>query len=430
MLETSCLFTEAADKLIKEELSEFILSTVDRAEFNVTWHLPDMVRAERKHQMLIRAERLIPQLEKVESLLGHKFGISKETLDDRVEVVISRETTRHNLQLRSLDVSKVDWNDLISRSVQRRPPFDPGEKEKGFRDAIVLETFGQIIEDLPKSPQSCRLVLMSGDRLLTEAAQERASGRSNITYTGDLEEIQTMLNALASALTQEAVDKILPAASALFWTKDDKSTLYYKETVAAKISEKFPKELAAIPAGFTRSITKQVLIRAPAFLSKANQRLTFSSRVTHEVEATKTVWRPPSALQTTGGLLAGIGVPSTNSAVNSSGSGVTGPSTNAGLFNAGMLGSSFRTTGPSASNITPGIGALAGTSSGGFSLPLASSQHLSNPSPPPSVPEEIRRAGRHVFEVFWSATLMANGTIKNAKIENIEHKISAWEEEL
>ena len=77
VLETSCLFTEAADKLVREELSAFILSTLESKEFDVTWHLPDIARAERKHQMSLRAQRFIPQLAKVENLLGIRSGYQR-----------------------------------------------------------------------------------------------------------------------------------------------------------------------------------------------------------------------------------------------------------------------------------------------------------------------------------------------------------------
>jgi PIN domain-containing protein len=313
ILDTNCLFTEAADKLIKQELSEFILASIERKEFQVTWHLPQIVQFERKHQMALRAQRLIPHLEKVESLLGHAFGISKEHLDERVDAVIAREVQRHNLQLRALDTSKVDWNEVIVRSVQRRPPFDPGDKEKGFRDAVALETFCQIIDDLPKSPQSARIVLMSADQLLTEAARERVGARSNVAFTGELEEIRSMLNALASALTQEMVEKIVPVASAIFFETDTKDTLYHRADVSGLIANEYAKELISRPNSFTRSSIKNILINAPAFLAKSGQRLTFSSRITYVAEATKVVSRHPAAAGTGSitniptGAVAGLG---------------------------------------------------------------------------------------------------------------------------
>jgi len=446
VLETSALFTDAADKLIKQELSELIQDANSRGEFNVTWHLPDIVKSERKHQMTLRAYRLLPHLQKVESLLGHAFGISKEVLDERVEAAIAKEVALHKLQLRVLDASQVDWNDMVERSVQRRPPFDPGDKEKGFRDAIVLETFHQITEDLPKSPQSCRVVLISGDQLLTDAVQERVSSRSNVAVIGDLEEVRTMLNALASALTQEMIGKIVPIASAKFFASGDESTLYYKSQLGSSIATKYRDVLMSGPPTFTATVVKRVLINSPAFLAKSGQRLTFSSRITYEMEATKATWRTPAA---TGGLLAHIAP---------SGVSLTGPSSGA-VTPGGLLSGLFTgTTGPGPTGPTGpsgtigstgpiGPAGLTGTSNyfgpsghnSAFgstgSIPTSgptvwsNQPHLANPPPPPMVREEIRRAGRHIFEVTWSATLTMGSSVKNLKVEHIELKQSVWEEE-
>ena len=439
VLETSCLFTEAADKLVREELSAFILSTLENKEFNVTWHLPDIARAERKHQMTLRAQRFIPQLAKVENLLGYSFGISKETLDERVEAAIAREIQRHKLQVRKLDVSKVDWEDLISRSVQRLPPFDPGEKEKGFRDAVVVETFSQLIENLPKSPQSCRIILMSGDQLLIEAARKKTGARTNVAFTGDQEEVTTMLNALASALTQEMIERILPVASERFFSSENEASIYSREAIGQRIRNEFSNNLKSLPSGFTDSTVKRILIRAPAFLGKKGQRLTFSSRITYEVEATKTVWRPPPASPGGLGLLANI-APAGNPTFASVG---TVTPSSAGLLG-GLFGSSG-TTGTLGSSSASGTTGPTGIAAGGGSYNLGtqlsptgpttsvgmfgSSPHLSNPSSPPHIREEIRRAGLHVFEVIWSATLTSGGAITKPKVEKIEHKSTIWEEE-
>lgn len=435
VLETSALFTDAADKLVREELSAFILNTLENTDLNVTWYLPDIVRAERQHQMTLRAQRFIPQLEKVESLLGHSFGISKETLDERVQAAITREIQRHKLQVRKLDVAKVDWDDVICRSVKRLPPFDPGEKEKGFRDAVVVETFCQLIENLPKSPQSCRIILMSGDQLLTEAARQKTSARTNVVLTGDQEEVTTILNALASALTQEVIARILPVASERFFKSDNHSTIYYKDEIAQRIRKEFSDQLSSLPAGFTKSTVKNILIRAPAFLAKKGQRLTFSSRITYEIEAKKVVLRPPPASLGGVGLLANIAPAGFSSGT------VTAPSAGilSGLYSpppsltAGTLTTSNTLGGTGPQGFTAGTNSLGSlinptgpTASVGM---LGSAPHLSNPSSQPPIPEEIRRAGQLVFEVTWSATLTASGAIANPKVERIDHRSTAWEEE-
>jgi hypothetical protein len=431
VLDTNSLFTEAADKLIRAELSQFILSLLGRGEVDITWHLPEIVHAERKHQMMVRARRLLPHLGKVENLLGCTFGITDELLEERVDAAIKREIERHKIEMHALDVSKVNWDELISRSVQRRPPFDPGENEKGFRDAVVLETFCQLIEDLPKSPQSCRIVLMSGDSLLTEVAREKTSTRANVAFTGDLEEIRTMLNALASELTQEVVSKILPKASEMFFTKGNDKSLYYSEAIYNRITSDFGQQLANLPdKEFTKSVAKIIRIGQPTFLAKKGQRLTFSSRVTYEVEAAKIVWRSPPALHLTSGVGSTITSPSN--------AGLSG-----GLFGAvptGVVGSPAGSTlfipplrhDLGTSRLFSGAGLLAGLSGITPSLgPTGTFGVLSNqPSAVPQlIPEEIRRDGEHVFEITWHATLTAAGKLTKPKVEKIEHKSTSWQEQ-
>jgi hypothetical protein len=315
VLDTNCLYTDAADKLIREELSSFILKSLDGEEVNVVWHLPEIVRAERQHQMMRKAQHLLPHLAKVESLLGHAFGITSETLEERVVAAIAREIERHKLVLHDLDVAKVNWVDVILRAVQRRPPFEPGEKEKGFRDAIVLETFLQLIDGLPKSPQNCRIIMMSGDQLLTDVARERTTERNNVFFTGNIEDVQTLLNTLASTLTQEMVEKILPIASDKFFKRGDETTIYYRDRVYDRIVADSPEQLNSLPdSEYTSSAIRSIKIGVPTFLEKKRQRLRFSSRVIFEVEATKVVRRPPPLHA---GLPAGSGIFNTGSPLGS-----------------------------------------------------------------------------------------------------------------
>ena len=42
---------------------------------------------------------------------------------------------------------------MLSSALIRRPPFE-AETEKGFRDAMVLETFDQLVRGLPEKAAS------------------------------------------------------------------------------------------------------------------------------------------------------------------------------------------------------------------------------------------------------------------------------------
>jgi hypothetical protein len=94
IFDTSCLFVDAADKLIGDEIGEFVLSTNAGLEIDVRWHLPQLAVDERKYQMNLRANRLLPHIEKVERLLGHNLAITPEILKGGVDSVIQRELER------------------------------------------------------------------------------------------------------------------------------------------------------------------------------------------------------------------------------------------------------------------------------------------------------------------------------------------------
>jgi hypothetical protein len=156
VLDTNCLFTEAADKLLCSDISEFIQNDSPQLGLKISWHIPSIVKAERKHQMLERGKRLLPALSKVESLLGHALGINEEVLGSRVDDAIKRQMEQHGLCELGIATEKVNWNEVINSAVLKLPPFEAGEKEKGFRDALILEAFSQLAEAAPKSSISAK----------------------------------------------------------------------------------------------------------------------------------------------------------------------------------------------------------------------------------------------------------------------------------
>jgi hypothetical protein len=91
----------------------------------------------------------------------------------RIKQVVERQMTQLGLEELRLDPSTVDWERFMIDAAHRRPPFEPGEKEKGFRDAIILECFLQRIEN-SRWPTPPRIVLVTGDKLLRTAAEARA----------------------------------------------------------------------------------------------------------------------------------------------------------------------------------------------------------------------------------------------------------------
>src|ERR1019366_2686769 len=131
-------------------------------------------------------------------------------------------------------------------AVYRRPPFQLGDKEKGFRDALLVEAFTQLVAESPKSPQVCRVVLISADALVKEAVEARISETSNVAVLHDIEALKGLVNTLISQVDEAFIEMLKPKASKLFFiTGEREDTLFFKEGIVRLLQGRFTKELAS-----------------------------------------------------------------------------------------------------------------------------------------------------------------------------------------
>lgn len=225
------------------------------------------------------ALQLLPPLNKLEKLLGHGLGISEPILKQRVSDAISKHLTTLNLNVVEIEPTKVDWSRIIHNSAYRLPPFEHGEKEKGFRDAMIIESLRQLIDQSPVTPSVCRIVLVTEDKLLRQAAEEIASGVQNVRIVQDLEELKGLINTLVSEVGEDFISELTPKAQAIFFIKEDKSTLYYKDEIRKKINDQFSAELASMPDGVTELESNTWFVGKPRFVKKSGQRIFWVNRI-------------------------------------------------------------------------------------------------------------------------------------------------------
>src|SRR5262249_14790224 len=150
-------------------------------------------------------------------LLPSASEFGKDKLIARVEEVIQAQIKEQEIEVVDLEVTAVDWTSLIKRAVLRHPPFEAGDKEKGFRDAIVLETFAQLHQKLRLSGPD-KQVLLSNDSLLAEATHERMVGIDNVLLVKTWKELETLVSAAAASLQQSAAEKLVERAGLRFQT--------------------------------------------------------------------------------------------------------------------------------------------------------------------------------------------------------------------
>lgn len=288
VFDTNVLFTDSASDLVRQEAANLIKES-KFPDLEIRWYLPEMVRHERQYQMQKRALELLPPIARVERLLGHRLAITEQVLVDGVEKVVSQRFEELGLSNLALDCSKVDWGLIALDAVYRRPPFKDGETEKGFRDRVIVESFLQLVDDSPKTPNICRIVLVSNDGLVAQTVKVRTAGSTNTSVLKTVEELKGLINTLVSQVDETFLALLKPKAQKLFFIPDDQSTFVYKQRVLEQLKEKFASELSAHPAGATSRKNGTWFVHPPNFVKKSGRRIQWASRIEVETEASKTI---------------------------------------------------------------------------------------------------------------------------------------------
>ena len=399
VFDTNILFTDSASDLVRQEAVNLIKESTF-PDLEIQWYLPEMVRHERQYQMQKRALELLPPIAKVERLLGHNLAINEQLLVDSVEKVVSLRLEELGLLSLALNDSKVDWRCVALDAAYRRPPFKDGETEKGFRDRIIVESFLQLVDDSPKTPNICRIVLVSGDGLVAQTVKARIAGLTNSGVLATLEELKGLINTLVSQVDEAFLAFLKPKAEKLFFIPKEESTLFYRERIKEKLNERFATELAAPPPGATSRTNGTWRISAPNFVKKTGRRIQWTSRIAVEAKASKTVSHSP-AIESSSLQIA----PTANRLSYYT-------------FISDLLTSQSAEVGNIARPVP-----LSGLAKPGGTINLANS--LVDFGPPSSV---TTHEGVDVYEVLWSADVTTSRELRRPSIDEIRHGEPTWEQ--
>jgi hypothetical protein len=294
MLDTNALFTGSASDLFRREVATLIEENRGLPDLKIRWIIPEVVRQERQFQMLQAALQYLPTLEKIERLIGHNLNITQEILETRVIEAITRQIEQYGIVIQSLDVSNVDWNRLIKDATNRRPPFELGEKEKGFKDAIIIETFVQIVAGAPVSPAAARIILVSNDQSVRNAANARFGSSKNVYILESVDALKGLINTLGSTVDEKYIEDIKDEAAKIFFEKDDRDSLYYKSDIRSSIYQELERAKFPLPARATKYSIQTLNFSDPRFIKKQRQRIYWSTRFEARLKASKSA--PPTSL--------------------------------------------------------------------------------------------------------------------------------------
>jgi hypothetical protein len=248
VIDTNALFTGSASNFLRKEVADLISQNSSLPDLTIRWIVPEVVRHERQFQMQQAALQMLPTIERLERLLGHNLNITREILDARVNEAVDRQVQEHGITVQPLSSTDVDWPRVILDASYRRPPFQLGEKEKGFRDALILETFLQIVQSSPASRSIVRLALVSADQLLRDAAQSRLASATNVHILESVDALKDLINTVGSSVDEQFIAAIKERAAGIFFKSGDEGTLYYKASVGTKLDQALGSASIKLPA--------------------------------------------------------------------------------------------------------------------------------------------------------------------------------------
>jgi rRNA-processing protein FCF1 len=151
----------------------------------------------------------------------------------------------NGIRVSAIPFEQINWKKLCSASVHRRPPFSPFEpvskSEKGFRDALILET---LKEELRRADK--KVIFVCNDDRLKQAAEKCRSGRE-LTIYSSLAEYLSYLQLENENFLTSVVAYIIDEGQKAFYSPDNPNCIYTQFNIPHRIQTEFPKQLAQKP---------------------------------------------------------------------------------------------------------------------------------------------------------------------------------------
>lgn len=289
VFDTNAIFNKEFDRTISQATRNLIARHSNHGDLGIRWVIPHVVRGEREFQMRNEYRDISSHVTKVESLFGQQWGITQQVVEERIAARIEEEFVAQRVEVVPCDIQRVDWADVIRRSCFREPPFQRGDTEKGFRDAVLCETFIQLASDLVGGDTA---VLVSNDRLVKLYIASRGIPADRARVVDDLKALDDEIQLRVANIDEGTQALIEQLAQQLFYpweNPDQPRSLWNREHLYDTIMEQHGERLRQVPAGFEYVFVRHELSNA-RLVSKEGSRVNLESN--YVVESAFRHWVP------------------------------------------------------------------------------------------------------------------------------------------
>lgn len=219
--------------------------------------IPDVVKGELLFQQTTSALKLLDKANKQISDISritdkaYSHRISSDRVRKEVEKRFESWVQSIKAEVYPTPVKNIDWDKIIDAAIWRNLPFTPDpdnpKNEKGFRDAMILET----ITCITKSQKAeANIAFICHDYVLRKAADNRLGSIEGFSTYDSIEAFSAFVELTRRNLTERFVKRILFRAREKFHNEKGKRCLLYADEFHIKLREEYkariesPYELA------------------------------------------------------------------------------------------------------------------------------------------------------------------------------------------
>lgn len=243
--DTSILWHKDKRHPVHPSFTSFIKEWSERIQIDLI--IPAVVHGELIFQQTESALRALgraeSELNQVRSTthVPYRKVVGERKIREAVLRKIQQWMDSQGARICSTPVKEIDWKAIIQKSINRIPPFEyDREEEKGFRDAMILETAYSIARGCKKDTRIC---LISSDECMLNAARNEQKNISHLHIFESIEAFSANLKLYGEEIEGNLLERIQPIANAYFVRGVDGPSMIEKHGIIESIKKKFSDNL-------------------------------------------------------------------------------------------------------------------------------------------------------------------------------------------
>lgn len=248
VVDTNILWYEDKSNVVNPEFDAFWAKESD--QFPMKLIIPDVVVGELLFQQTTSAQNALikanSELERISLVTGKNYShrVTDERIRDEVQKRMNAWIAGKGAEVWPTPIAEIDWENVIKNAIWRIIPFTPDPKnpknEKGFRDAMILETVASVAAYYSSD---ANIAFVCGDYALRKASESRIGDIGSFSTYESLTDFDSFIGLTKENLTQRFVKSILARAREKFHNEKKIACLIYGDGFIHRLRKEFKDKI-------------------------------------------------------------------------------------------------------------------------------------------------------------------------------------------